>query len=73
MMMVKRIFMGIVWFFIFPIFFGFIGGLITSSFATLAQSQKMMENSSVIIVILSLCLSVWGTITGKLPGTKGKK
>jgi hypothetical protein len=65
----KRIIMGIVWFIIFELFFGAIGGLLTSGM-TKEQSMATLSKFAPWLFVLSLVLAVVGTVTGKLPGTK---
>lgn len=63
----SRIFIGIVWFFIFQGIFGFVSSFIF---------KGPVENHQVLTFAFGLCLplilAIVGTKTGKLPGT-GKK
>lgn len=69
----KRIVMGIVWFFIFQISFGLMGGLFTGlGGMSKQQSIAVFDKFAPVILIVSLILALGGTITGKLPGTKNK-
>lgn len=69
--------MGIIWFFIFQFIFGVIGGC-TSTYIQRSQgvakgSTTIPDGILIIIVIASLTLSIWGTLSEKLPGTKKKQ
>lgn len=72
--MVRKIFVGFLWFIVFEFLVGFLIGLVvglfTGIFSLPAPHGTMREIIRVLSHSLSLLFAVWGTITEKLPGTK---
>ena len=71
-----RIIMGIIWFFVIQFSLGLVGGCTTTyiqrSMGVSRGNTGIPPKYLPIILIASLGLTIWGTISGKLPGTKKK-
>ena len=61
----KKIIMGILWFFIFQLVIGFIWG-----FFMLGSPSNKFDPLVLLVSLISFGLVIWGTVKGKLPGTK---
>lgn len=72
----KKIFMGIVWFLLIQFILGVVGGCmsvyIQRSMGIPKESIGTPHGIIFLILTVSLVLAIWGTATGKLPGTKIK-
>lgn len=71
-----RVIAGIIWFFIMQFVLGMIGAAIITynqrSMGVSRESITIPNEFDLFILIASLMLAIWGTISGKLPGTKKK-
>ncbi len=68
----KKIIVGVVWFFVFQTVIGFILGLVMSGFSAAiskGHAPASFNKFFPLISLVSLVLAIWGTAKGKLPGT----
>ena len=72
-----RVVMGIIWFFIMQFVLSMIGAAIITynqrSMGVSRENITIPQEFDLFILIASLVLAIWGTMSGKLPGTKKKK
>ena len=69
-----KIIIGVVWFSVISFLLTFIGSC-TSTYVQRSMGvakENIAMPSDLIILVISVALAVWGTVNGKLPGTKKK-
>ena len=64
----RKIFLGIVWFFVFRFFTD-----ITSEMVLSSRDHELWWVFDLLGLLLSLGLAIWGTVKGALPGTKNEE
>ena len=72
--LIMKIIIGVVWFSVISFLLTFIGSC-TSTYVQRSMGvakENIAMPSDLIILVISVALAVWGTVNGKLPGTKKK-